>query len=186
MQTKTTASKQKFTTKEIVLCGMFAALLAVISQISVPMPNGVPVTIQVFGVALAGAVLGWKLGLVTTMVYILLGIAGLPVFSGFRGGIQVLTGMAGGYVMAWPVLAVLCGIRVHSFSPKKDLIFSLILGIMGLAVVEIAGGLQWAYLSGDKSLSFILAYSMTAFVPKDIVLTICGILMGRRILKRNI
>ena len=181
-----TAKTSKIKTSEIVYCGMFAALLAVISQISLPVPGGVPITIQVFAVALAGTVLGWKKGLVSTLVYILLGAVGLPVFSSFRGGIQVLTGTAGGYVLAWPLMAALCGIRLHTGNTKKNLIYSLILGLAGLALVETLGAVQWAILSGDKSLGFILVYSMTAFVPKDIVLTIGGILVGRQILKRNI
>ena len=59
---KSPAAERKFTTREMVLVGMFAAVLAVISQISLPMPTGVPITIQVFGVALVGAVLGSRLG----------------------------------------------------------------------------------------------------------------------------
>ena len=59
--------------KRQVLVGMFAAVLAVISQISLPMPTGVPITIQVFGVALVGAVLGSRLGTTATLVYVLLG-----------------------------------------------------------------------------------------------------------------
>lgn len=100
-----------FTTREMVLAGMFAAVLAVISQLSIPTPAGVPVTIQVFGVALVGAVLGWKLGLCSVLVYILIGAAGLPVFANFGGGIRSLIGLTGGYIWAWPVMAVLCGIR---------------------------------------------------------------------------
>ena len=58
---KSPAAERRFTTKEMVLVGMFAAVLAVISQISLPMPTGVPITIQVFGVALVGASLGSRL-----------------------------------------------------------------------------------------------------------------------------
>ena len=87
-----------FTTREMVLAGMFAAVLAVISQLSIPTPAGVPVTIQVFGVALVGAVLGWKLGLCSVLVYILIGAAGLPVFANFGGGIRSLIGLTGGYI----------------------------------------------------------------------------------------
>jgi biotin transport system substrate-specific component len=93
---KPTVSSQRISTQNLVLVGMFAAVMAVISQISLPMPTGVPITIQVFGIALIGTVLGWKLGGLATIVYILLGAIGLPVFSSFRGGVQVLAGMAGG------------------------------------------------------------------------------------------
>lgn len=172
-------------TKDLTLCGVSAAMLAVISQISIPVPGSVPITIQVLGVALVGTVLGSRLSFLTIITYILLGAAGLPVFSNFRGGIQILTGMTGGYILAWPIMAFLCGLRFRKFSPKKNLILCLIAGIAGLAIVELLGGLQWAFLSGDKSIQYILIYSMTAFVPKDILLTIAGILIGRQILKRN-
>ena len=81
------AGKNGFRTRDIVLVGMFAAVLAVISQISLPMPSGVPVTIQLFGVALVGAVLGSKLGFMATVVYILIGAVGLPVFYNLQGGL---------------------------------------------------------------------------------------------------
>ena len=54
------SSRRMFTTRELVIGGMFAALLAVISQLSIPMPSGVPITIQILGVALVGSVLGWR------------------------------------------------------------------------------------------------------------------------------
>ena len=69
-------------TKSIILVGMFAAVLAVMSQIAIPMPSGVPMTLQTFAVALAGAVLGWKLGALSALVYLLLGAAGVPHFPG--------------------------------------------------------------------------------------------------------
>ena len=87
------AGKNGFRTRDIVLVGMFAAVLAVISQISLPMPSGVPVTIQLFGVALVGAVLGSKLGFMATVVYILIGAVGLPGFSKFPGGLYLLAGI---------------------------------------------------------------------------------------------
>ena len=80
------ASHLRFTTRELVLGGMFAALMAVISQLSIPMPNGVPITIQVFGIALIGITLGWRLGCLSAVIYLLIGAVGLPVFANFGGG----------------------------------------------------------------------------------------------------
>lgn len=176
--TTTAAAKSRFTTKELVLAGMFAAVLAVISQLSIPLPTGVPITIQVFGIALTGAVLGWRLGLFATLVYILLGAVGLPVFANFQGGIRVLAGVTGGYIWAWPFMAALCGIRPAAGGRSLNLAISLILALAGLALVEIAGGLQWAALSGDQTVWGVFVYSMVAFVPKDIVITVLGVLMG--------
>ena len=119
---KSPATERKFTTREMVLVGMFAAVLAVISPISLPMPTGVPITIQVFGVALVGAVLGSRLGTTATLVYVLL-------------------------------------------------------GAIGLLIVETIGGLQWHFVGGSMSIPAIAVYSLTAFIPKDIVITVLAVLI---------
>ena len=177
----TPVSSNKAATKDIVLVGMFAAILTIISQISIPMPSGMPITIQVFGVALVGVVLGWKMGILSTLVYIFIGAIGLPVFSNFRGGLDVLTGITGGYIIAWPILSGLCGIRLNHLSKLKNLILTVIFSMVGLAAVEIIGGLQWSFLSGNMSISAVFIYSMVAFVPKDILITVLAVILGNRI-----
>ena len=156
----------RISVKNIVLAGMFAAFLAVMSQVSLPMPTGVPITVQVFAVALVGVILGWKRGVLAVLVYILIGAVGVPVFANFKGGLSVLTGLTGGYIIAWPVMTILCGI----------------LSLVGLAVCEGVGALQWALLSGND-LRGIIIYSLTAFVPKDIVLTVLAVIIGRQVRK---
>ena len=179
-----TPAKKRMATRDVVLTGMFAALLTAVSQISLPMPTGVPITIQAFGVALCGAVLGWKRGALSTLVYILLGAVGLPVFANFQGGLRVITGFTGGYVLAWPLMAILCGIPVSKkLSGSVNLILSLILAVAGMLIMETAGGLQWAFLSGDQTFGMIMVYSFAAFIPKDTVLTIAAVIVGRQIRK---
>lgn len=172
---------QKITTKEIVYIGMFAAVLAVISQLSIPMPTGVPITIQVFGVALVGAVLGWKLGLMATIVYILIGAIGVPVFANFRGGFDVLTNVTGGYIWAWPILTALAGIRPKTSNKAANLAIQIVLALIGLAFVEVIGGIQWALIGGEQTIGAIMAYSLVAFIPKDIVITILAVIIGRSV-----
>lgn len=178
-------TKTLFTTKEIVLCGMFAGLLAVVSQISLPMPTGVPITIQLFAVALTGVVLGPRLGCIATIVYIVLGAVGLPIFSNFRGGLQVLTNVTGGYLWAWPAMAALCGIRPQSESRLYNTGIHFICSVIGLILVETIGGLRWYALAGDKTLGAILTYSLVAFVPKDFILTVTAVIVGTQV-KNNI
>lgn len=180
-QSKTSPAKPVLSTYHLVLTAMFAAVLAVISQISIPMPSGVPITIQAFGIGLTGAVLGWKYGTLATVVYILLGAVGLPIFANFQGGIQVLAGMTGGYIWGWPVMAALCGLRFRTGRPKADLALSIFTALAGLMIMEFTGGLQWYLLSGEMSAKAILIYSFTAFIPKDIVITIAAVIIGRRI-----
>ena len=172
---------RRFSTFDLVLAGMFAAVLTVISQISIPMPSGVPLTIQIFGVALVGSVLGWKLGIFSILTYILLGAVGLPVFSNFHGGFGVLTGVTGGYIWSWPIMSVLCGIHPKTQNHTRNLMIRITLSLIGLMIVEVIGGLQWAFLVTSMPLKVILLYSMTAFVPKDIALTIAAVLLGNRI-----
>lgn len=182
--TKSTSfSANKMSTKDIILVGMFAAILTVISQISLPMPSGMPITIQLFGVALVGVILGWKLGLISILVYILIGAIGIPVFANFRGGISVLTGITGGYIIAWPILAGLCGIRFHRLSKVKQNMITIFLSLIGVAAVEIIGGIQWSFLSGNMPLSAVFAYSIVAFVPKDILITVLAVIIGNQIRK---
>lgn len=183
MTSNQTASKPLFSTQNLVLAGMFAAVLAVISQISIPMPSGVPITIQVFGIALVGTILGWKLGLFSTIVYILIGAVGVPVFANFRGGLEVLTGMTGGYILAWPVMAVLCGICPPFADKKKNFIVSVILSLIGLMIVEFIGAVQWSLLTDSMSLNAIIIYSFVAFIPKDILITVLAVIVGRQIQK---
>ena len=172
----------RISVKNIVLAGMFAAFLAVMSQISLPMPTGVPITVQVFAVALVGVILGWKRGVLAVLVYILIGAVGVPVFANFKGGLSVLTGLTGGYIIAWPVMTILCGIQPKTQNTKLNVALNIILSLVGLAVCESVGALQWALLSGSD-LKGIIIYSLTAFVPKDIVLTVLAVIIGRQVRK---
>lgn len=178
-----TSSSLKFSLKEMILCGMFAALMAIISQMSIPMPTGVPITIQLFIIALTGSVLGSRLGFMSALVYILVGAVGLPVFANFHGGMHRLLGVTGGYLWSYPLMAALCGISPKTASKTKGLMIQLFFAVLGFILSESLGGLQWALLAGDKTIGAIFAYSMVAFVPKDFILTVAAVLMGTRIHK---
>lgn len=182
---KSSASLWSFTVRDMVLCGMSAALMAVVSQLSLPMPSGVPITIQFFAVALTGAVLGSRLGFFAALAYLFIGAAGLPVFANFRGGLQVLLGVTGGYLWCYPVMAALCGISPGnapgSGSRASIMAIRLSFAFLGFALTEIAGGLQWAMLAGDKSIRAVFAYAIVAFIPKDLILTAAAVVIGSNI-----
>ena len=89
----------KLKTKDIVFIGIFAALMAICSWISIP--TTVPFTLQTFAVFMAVGVLGGKRGTLSVLVYILLGAIGVPVFAGFAGGLGILTGSTGGYILGF-------------------------------------------------------------------------------------
>ena len=90
---------------DLVLIALFAALMALCAWVTVP--YAVPFTMQTFGVFLALLLLGGKRGTICMAVYLLLGAVGLPVFSGFRGGVGALVGSTGGYLIGFIVSALL-------------------------------------------------------------------------------
>lgn len=102
--------KQHLRIRAMTMAALFAALLAILSQIQIPLPSGVPVTMQTFGVALMGAVLGWKVGALSILVYLMMGFVGLPVFAGFGAGVAVLAGPTGGFLIGFVGMAILCGV----------------------------------------------------------------------------
>ena len=94
--TKQTTTRSGFSIQDICSVAIMAALTAVMAQISIPMPMGVPMTMQTFAVTLAGVILGSKRGAVSMVVYLLIGSVGVPVFSNMGGGVQYLIGPTGG------------------------------------------------------------------------------------------
>ena len=98
-------------TRDMALIALFAALIAICAWISIPAP--VPFTLQTMAVFLAVGLLGGKRGTIAVAVYIMLGAVGLPVFSGFNGGIGALLGPTGGYLIAYPLMALLIALILN-------------------------------------------------------------------------
>ena len=105
--------KQK--TKELVEIALFSAVLCVIAPFTIPVPvSPVPLSISTFVIYLAAVLLGAKQSALCVLVYLLLGMVGLPVFSGFSGGIGVLLGPTGGYLMGYIPCALIVGWLVET------------------------------------------------------------------------
>ena len=80
--------KTNFKTLDLCMIGVVTAVIVIMAQISIPMPLGVPMTMQTFAITLAGIILGSKKGAVASLIYVLLGAVGVPVFANFSGGYQ--------------------------------------------------------------------------------------------------
>ena len=112
-------------TSYMALCGLFAALMAICSLISIPLGfTPVPVNLATLGVFLAGGLLGKKYGTISIAVYVLLGAVGVPVFAGFRGGLSVLVGPTGGYIIGYVAAAFLVGLLIEVLAPKAGAVSS--------------------------------------------------------------
>ncbi|WP_456847575.1 biotin transporter BioY [Cellulomonas sp. P5_C6] len=95
---------------DVALVASFAAFIAVCAILpGIPTPSGVPITLQTFGVILAGLVLGWRRGGLAALLYLVLGLAGLPIFAEGTGGLVVLSKPSVGYLLAFPFAAALAG-----------------------------------------------------------------------------
>lgn len=161
---------------------VLAAVLAVLSQISIPLPSSVPVTLQTFGVALCGFILGWFYGCGAVGIYILLGAAGVPVFAGFHGGMQTLIGPSGGFLWGFLGFALLCGLA-RRFGEKGNLFALIFFSVLGLLVCHAAGVLQYMFVMGGSFWSSVLLVS-APYLIKDAVSVVLAYLFAKKILAR--
>ncbi|MBP5379149.1 MAG: biotin transporter BioY [Ruminococcus sp.] len=171
----------KFSTKELVLIAMFAAVMAVCSWIAIPI-GSIPVTLQTFGVFCALSLLGGRNGTFSIAVYILLGAVGLPVFTGFKGGIGALTGPTGGYIIGFILMALLYWVGTKLLGDKLPVKIGLLTA--GLAVCYLFGTIWFVfgYSKGGNDMSFYKALKLCVipFVPFDIIkLVLAAVISGR-------
>ena len=143
--------------------GIFVAIIAVCAQIAIP-TGGVPFTLQVWAIALAGLILGPKRGTIAASIYVALGAIGIPVFAGFTSGIGIILGMTGGFIFSFPILAFFSGI-----GGKKDNILWAMGGITVGTVINFACGML--YFSWFTSLSLTVSFgaAVTPFILPAVV-----------------
>lgn len=147
-------------TKAIVLCALFTAIVTVLSQIVVPLPSGVPITLQTFAVALCGYFLFSGKAAVSMTVYMLIGAIGVPVFAGFHGGLASVLGMSGGFIIGFIPMAALCGINVSNHAAR------IAFGMLGLIACHLLGTAQFCIVAGVDPLAGFLTAS-APFLIKD-------------------
>ena len=168
-------------TRDLVVCSLFAAMTAVLSQISIPLPNGIPLTLQLLAVFLCGVILGAKKGFISTLVYVALGAIGLPVFAGFTGGFQYIVGYSGGFIISFPLVAFIIGF----VSDKTDnMVLILLSTILGLIVSYTIGTLVFSLVT-NTSISASLAACVIPFIFTDLLKCFIATVIGLK-LKENI
>lgn len=149
--------------------GLFVALICVCSFLSIPSP--VPFTMQTFGIFLALKMLGGKKATAAVSIYVALGFLGLPVFSGFQGGISVLLGPTGGYIMGFILSALFYWLAEKL--PKKSLPLSLLI-LCACMVIYLTSGTIWYCFVYTNGLSekgfFIVVYTcILPYIIPDLV-----------------
>lgn len=161
--------RSKTTTSDIAFISLSVALMAICSWISVPL--AIPVTLQTFGVITTAGLLGPKRGTLAVLVYILLGAVGVPVFAGFTGGVGILIGNTGGYIVGFIFSALAVGLITKYFGKKISiLIFSMITGVL-LCYLFGTAWFMFAYAknAGAVGLYTVLSWCVIPFIIPDAV-----------------
>ena len=151
---------------------LMAAVTAVAAQITVPLPfSPVPFTLQVLAVILSGLLLGPRYGALAQAIYVLVGAVGVPVFAGFRGGLGVVLGPTGGYLLSYPVAAALAGLAAYAAANavrRRALWYGFVWGCVGLAVIYAVGA-TWLAAVTDLPFAAALAQGVLPFVAFDLI-----------------
>ncbi len=172
----------KAKTYSLTLTALFAVITVICSWIQIPAP--IPFTMQTFAVFLSFCLLGGKLGLASTGVYILLGAVGLPVFHGFTGGIGILAGTTGGYIIGFLVMGLIY-LLITKKAGEKPLAKAAALTV-GLIACYICGTLWYTFVAGNGTglAAAVITCVLPFIVPDSIKLALAVFLSEK--LKKHI
>ena len=155
----------RFGIRSMALCALFAAVTAVLSQIAIPL-GPVPISLSTLAVFLAGGLLGARDGTVSQLIYVLLGVVGVPVFSGFSGGLGKLAGPTGGYIVGYIFMALVIGLIVPRCRNKMRYIIPVF--VLGL-IVCYAFGTIWYIALTHTGIGASMMTCVVPFLPGDAV-----------------
>ena len=173
--------KSKLSVRDMAYIALFAVMMAVCSWISIPYV--VPFTLQTFAVVLAVGVLGGRRGTMAVLVYLLMGAVGLPVFTGFSGGIGHLLGSTGGFIVGFVFTAlVMWGMERIPGSRTVVLAVSMVLGLL----VCYAFGTAWFLLvyartTGPVGVWTAVGWCVAPYVVPDLMKLALALVLRRRL-----
>ena len=168
----------RLSTRDYCMIALCTSVIAVMAQIVIPLPMGIPITLQTFAVALTAVILGEKKGTLAVLVYLLLGAIGLPVFHSFTGGLQAFVSPTAGFLLSFPVMAWHIGHgAVHCKSNKSKYILGFVTGIL---LNHIAGLAIFQILTGCTVAAAFIA-CVLPFLPTTIIQAVLASLVGVQI-----
>lgn len=175
----------KLTTRDITQIGIFTALTAIGAFISIPV-GPVPITLQSFFVLLSGIILGSRKAMLSQVSYVLLGLFGLPIFSGFSGGFSHMLKPSFGFLIGYIAAAYISGKISEKNSSSKNLTLAVLAG----TTVLYAVGLPYMYyvlnimFTKDLNLMQILNIGMFMFIPGDTLKSVIAVIVGKKLKRR--
>ena len=165
-------------TKDMVITALMAALLCLLAPNVIPMAP-IPLSLATFAVYLAGAVLGAKRGTAAVALYLLIGMVGIPVFSGYTGGFHKLAGPTGGYLVGYLLCACITGLGIkpgeNPPARKWPLPVMMVLGTIALYAL----GTAWFMIQSGNTLAASLSMCVLPFLPGDAAKIAAATLLAR-------
>ncbi len=181
---KETAPKPAWSAKDLAFTAMFAALIAVCSWISIP--TAVPFTLQTFAIYCALECLGGKRGFFAVLVYILLGAVGVPVFAGFSGGLSVVLGTTGGYIIGFLANAAVYW-AFEKLPGHEKLWMRLTALVLGTVLCYVFGTAWFMFVYARQAeaitLATALSWCVTPFLGSNVLKLALAVVISDRIKK---
>ena len=175
-------TKDQIKLRNLIVSALFAAIIGILAQVTIPLPL-VPITGQTLAIGLASTILGSRYGSLAVLLYLLIGAAGIPVYSGFSGGFSHLVGPTGGYLVGFLPAAFLIGWYLEKTS--FTFINALISNILGAAITLIFGTI-WLKIAADLTWFAAIAGGITPFIIVGIIKAAIAAWVGVMIRKRLI
>lgn len=173
-----------YRTKDVVFIGIMAAIICIFGPITIPLPfSPIPISFTNLAIYLTIFSIGLKKGTISYLIYLLLGMVGLPVFSQGGAGIGKVLGPTGGYLIGFIFMAIIFGIFLENFQGK---LYMYIIGMILGMVVAYGFGTAWLSYQSHMSFSAALTVAVLPFLPGDLIKIIIGAICGPILRKRLI
>ena len=170
----------RLNTRAMVFTALMAAVICVLSPLTIPI-GPVPITLQILAVLLAVYLLGAKYGTLSYLIYLFVGLLGVPVFSGFQGGFQKLAGPTGGYLIGMILTAAVAGWFIDRFPDRIVWQASGIL--LGIFLCYLVGTV-WLMVVTKMDVGPALMAGVIPFIPLDLIKMAVAMAIGQQVRKR--
>lgn len=175
-------------TRDIILVALFAALTSIGAYINIPIPY-VPITLQLFFCIFAGIILGAKLGMLSQIVYLIIGLCGIPVFAGGAGGPSYIFTPSFGYILGFIAAAYVIGKLVEDLKYEEiSFIRLFLIETIGVFVIYVFGVIYlyiiMNFYMGKATTAFMaIKYGFIPFIIGDLIKCAAAAVAGRKIIK---
>ena len=174
-------STRSLSVLQMALIGVMTAITCILGPLSIQIPGTpVPISFTNLAIYITLYVLGMKAGTISYLIYLLLGVVGLPIFSGFTGGPAKLAGPTGGYLIGFIFMALIAGFFIDRF-PKKYWLHVIGM-VVGTAVCYLFGTVWLAY-QANMGFYAALGAGIIPFIPGDLAKIIIALIAGPMIRK---